>query len=363
VLAQRALNRALLARQGLLERSSVPALAMIERLVGMQAQEPSDPYIALWSRIEEFDPMELSDLIAERGAVRAGLMRSTIHLVSARDALYMEPLTRPLRKRVFKSPFGKQIGDADPEEIAAAAMELLQEAPRTRAELAELLAPRWPDAAPAALSAAASFFNPLVQVPPRALWGQRGQARWAPLEQWLEQELDPEPAADDLVLRYLAAFGPATTSDLRTWAGITGLREVVDRLRPRLRAFRGEDGKELLDVEDGALPDPGTPAPPRFLPEYDNIGLAHADRSRLFAGKGPGPPFPTGRWIGTLLADGFYRANWWAEVDGGEAILTIDRFTAQNDDPPGTREAIEAEAHGLLGLIAPGERPRIAWRA
>ena len=168
--------------------------------------------------------------------------------------------------------------------------------------------------------------------------------------------------ADDLVLRYLAAFGPASTSDLRTWCGITGLREVVERLRPSLRSFRDENGKELLDVPDGLLPDPDTPAPPRFLPEYDNIGLSHADRSRLFAGAGPGAPFPTGRWIGTLLVDGFYRANWWASVEGDEATLTVDRFTALKDDPPDTAEAVKAEANGLLGLIAPDARPGVTWR-
>ena len=306
----------------MLKRSNESATEVVERLVGMQAQVPTDPYIALWSRIEGFDPMELSDLIEGRRAVRAGLMRSTIHLVSARDALYIEPLTRPLLRRMFNSPFGKQIGDADPEEVAAAGMELMREAPRTRAELAELLAPRWPDAVPAALSAAATFFNPIVQVPPRALWGQKGQARWAPLEQWLGEQLDPSVTADDLVLRYLAAFGPASTSDLRTWCGITGLREVVDRLRPRLRSFRDENGKELLDVPDGPLPAPDTPAPPRFLPEYDNIGLSHADRSRLFAGPGPGGSLPRAKWKGTVLVDGFYRANWGAVVEDGVATLT-----------------------------------------
>lgn len=362
VLSRRELNRSLLARQGLLERSSESAIEMMERLAGMQAQKPTDPYIAMWSRIEGFDPMDLSESIEGRRAVRAGLMRSTIHLVSARDALYIEPLTRPLLKRVFKSPFGKQIGDADPEEVAAAGMELMHEAPRTRAELAELLGPRWPAATPAALSAAATFFNPIVQVPPRALWGQRGQARWAPLEQWLGERLDPDVAADDLVLRYLAAFGPAATSDLRTWCGITGLREVVDRVRPGLRSFRDENGRELLDVPDGPLPDPGTPAPPRFLPEYDNIGLSHADRSRLFAGTGPGAPFPTGTWIGTLLVDGFYRANWWAEAGGEEATLVIDRFSALDDDAPGTAAAVEAEAAGLLRLIAPETPQRVDWR-
>ena len=143
-------------------------------------------------------------------------------------------------------------------------------------------------------------------------------------------------------------------ADIRTWSGVTGLRAVVERLRPRLRRFRDERGRELLDVEDGRLPDPETPAPVRFLPEYDNVGLSHADRARLFAGLGPGAPLPRGgRAIGTLLADGFYRANWQL-AEGGDAVtLTIDRFAPRDDDPPATVEAIVAEGLGLLGFIAP----------
>ena len=209
VLSPRALNRALMARQGFLERSSTPALEMIERLVGMQAQEPSDPYVALWSRIEGFRPEELSVLIAERRAVRAGLLRSTIHLVSARDCLAFHPLTLPILRQVFKSPWGAGMAGADVDEVTAAGLELLEERPRTRAELAELLAPRWPEADPKALAYAATFHSALVQVPPRGLWRQSGQATWAPAESWLGAELDPEPSPDALVLRYLAAFGPA----------------------------------------------------------------------------------------------------------------------------------------------------------
>jgi len=206
-----------------------------------------------------------------------------------------------------------------------------------------LLGPRWPDADPAILAQAVTFLTPLIQTPPRGLWGGRGQARWALVDE------GEEPDVERLILRYLAAFGPATTADIRTWSGLTGLRGAVARVRPRLRTFADERGAELLDVPDGALPDPSTPAPPRFLPEYDNVSLSHADRSRILGGRGPGLPFPRGSWIGMLLVDGFYRANWSAA--GG--TLTIDRFTPADDDPAGTREAIEAEGTRLLGLIAP----------
>jgi Winged helix DNA-binding domain len=354
VLSQRALNRALLHRQALLARSDGPAIEMIERLVGMQAQEPEDPYVALWSRLDDFDPQELSGLIVERRAVRAQLMRATIHLVSARDCLALHPITRPVRARAFTSPWAKGLAGADVREVAEAGLALLADRPRTRAELGGSLAPSWPDADPKALAQAVTFNTPLVQVPPRGLWGAGGQATWAPAETWLQQDLDPNPSTDAIVLRYLAAFGPATVADIRTWSGLTGLRAVVERLRPRLRTFHDENGKQLLDVPDAPLPDPDTPAPPRFLPEYDNLVLSHADRSRMFNGLGPGPPFPRGKAIGTLLVDGFYRANWRITEDDGVATLTVDRFVRQPSDGHSVVDEIAAEGTRLLALISPG---------
>lgn len=353
VLGPRALNRALLDRQGLLGRTRASATEMIERLVGMQAQVPENPYIGLWSRVEGFAPAELSGLIAERRAVRAGVMRATIHLLSARDCLVIQPITQIVLIKAFKSPWANGLAGADPADVTAAGLELLAERPRTRAEVSELLAPRWPDADPRALAHAATFHAALVQVPPRGLWRHGGQARWAPTEQWLGRPLQTPAAVDDLVLRYLAAFGPATVADLRTWSGLTGLREVVEALRPRLRAFRDENGRELLDVPGGSLPDPDTPAPPRFLPEYDNVGLSHADRSRIFSGLGPGWPPPRGSTIGSLLVDGFYRANWSLRVEDGVATLTVDGFERQDSDPGGVIEQIEEEGAGLLRLLAP----------
>jgi hypothetical protein len=346
-LSPRALNRALLARQGLLSRVRVPALEMVERLVGMQAQVPANPYLGLWSRIDGFRPEELSDLIDGRAAVRAQLMRSTIHLVSARDCMALQPLTAPVLARTFKSPFAAQLRGAVLDEVVAAGVELLAERPLTRAELAERLAPRWPEAEPGALAHAVTFHAPLVQATPRGLWRQSGQATWALSETWLGAPLDRDARVDDFVLRYLAAFGPASTADVRTWSGLTGLREVMERLRPRLRTFSDEQGRELFDVPDGLLPDPDTPAPPRFLPEYDNVALSHADRSRLFAGSG-GPAYPRGSTIGSLLFDGFYRADW--RLNG--STLEIQGFEARRGDPPGAREAIEEERVRLLEFLA-----------
>jgi hypothetical protein len=358
VLTPRALNRALLQRQGLLARSDTPAIDMIEQLVGMQAQEPQNPYLALWSRLDGFDPAELSRLLAERHAVRAQLMRATIHLVSARDCLALHPITKPVLARTFTSPWGKGLAGADVREVAAAGLELLAERPRTRAELGALLAPRWPDADPKSLAHAVTFNTALVQVPPRGLWGETGQATWAPVETWLNRELHPNPTTDEVVLRYLAAFGPATVADIRTWSGLTGLREVIERLRPQLRTFRDEQDGELFDPPGAPLPDPDTPAPPRFLPEYDNLVLSHADRSRMFNALGPGGPFPQGRAIGALLVDGFYGANWKLTEGDGAATLTIDGFEPQPGDEADEVDEILAEGTGLLELLAPGASER-----
>jgi hypothetical protein len=360
VLTTRALNRALLARQGLLERSDVGAAEMVERLVGMQAQVPENPYVALFSRVSGFDPHELSELVADRSLVRAPTLRTTVHLLSGRDCLALQPLTATLRARTFRSPWLKGLAGADVDEVVAAGLELIAaEGPRTRAQLSAALRPRWPDADPLATSYAVTFNAPLVQVPPRGLWGQSGQATWAHAPDYLGAPLDEGAAPDEYVLRYLRAFGPATPSDVRTWCGITGLRAVIDRLRPGLRTFVGEDGKELLDVPDGLLPDPDTPAPPRFLPEYDNVALSHADRSRLFKGLGPGAPFFTGKWVGVLLVDGFYRANWQL-VDG---VVSIDRFVSSGDDPPGSVEAIEAEGLRLAAFVSPDADPSLRFSA
>jgi len=358
VLGQRALNRALLERQGLLTRSRTAPLEMVERLVGLQAQVPWNPYLALWSRIEAFDPAALSDAIADRRAVRAQLMRSTIHLVSARDCLAIHPLTLPLLARVFRTGFGRAVAGIDVDAVIAAGRAALTEQPRSRAELRPGLNQRWPDTDANALAQAVTFNLPLVQVPPRGLWRQSGQPRWALAEQWLDAPLDLEPSPDALVLRYLAAFGPATTGDIRTWSGITGLRAVVERLRGELRTFRDEQGRELLDAADGALPDPETPAPPRFLPEYDNLALSHEDRSRVLAGLGPGEPFPAGSLKGTLLADGLYRANWSVAEARGAATLEIDRFISRPGDPPGTVDEIAEEGARMLAFLTPdaGER-------
>ena len=345
VLSGRALNRALLERQMLLERRPLGVAEAIEHLVGMQAQEPQAPYVGLWSRLEGFRPDALSDLIANRGAVRGGLMRSTIHLVTAHDYARLWPLMRVVLARNFRgSRFSKAITGVDLDELLATGRELLAETPRTRAELSTLLAERWPKADPASLASAVSFLSPIVQVPPRGLWREGGPARWTTADAWLGRELHEDPAVDNVVLRYLAAFGPATIKDVQAWCGLTKLREVTDRLGHWLRSFDDGRGRELVDVPHAPLPDPEIPAPPRFLAPFDNAILSHDDRGRIIAPEHRGAVYRD-RLMRTFLVDGFVAGTW--QIEGATLHLRPIRPLRGHD-----RRAVSEEGERLLGFAA-----------
>jgi hypothetical protein len=350
VLSTRALNRALLERQMLLRRTTLTPARMIEHLVATQAQVPNAPYLTLWARIEDFGHEALTRLITTRRVVRLVLMRSTIHMVTARDCLELRPLMQPVIDRGLKGTFGRALEGIDVAALAAAVRPIVDEQPRTLNEIGSLLKKRWRNRDPFALGQAARALVPMVQVPPRGIWGQSGAAARASVEHWLGRPLASAPSLDRLLMRYLAAFGPASVLDAQAWSGLTGLADPFDRLRPRLRVFRDERGRELLDLPDAPRPDPSAEAPPRFLPEFDNVLLAHADRTRILAPEHRGKSFGRGGLMeGTVLIDGFVGARWKIQFERDVATLSIEPLTRVDRR---TRTSVIEEGRRLLAFSA-----------
>ncbi|WP_258726431.1 winged helix DNA-binding domain-containing protein [Cellulomonas sp. NS3] len=379
LLTRAALNRALLARQHLLTRATVPAVAMVDRLVGLQAQLPRSPYTTLWSRIAGFRHDELSEALLDRRVARIAVMRGTIHLVTADDALVLPGLTAPLYERDLRQNVlhGAALRTLDLAELTEAALALVEEEPRPTTELGRLLAERWPDVAPGTLAYGARGTLPLVQVTPRGVWGRSGATTWTTTRAWFGAErtalapdvTDPDVRAAELerlVLRYLAAFGPASVADVQTWSGLAGLREVVDRLRPRLVTFRAEpgpgsaSGRELVDLPDAPRPDPLTPAPVRFLADFDNLTLSHADRTRVVSEEHRRAlATKNGMAPGTVLVDGRVAGTWAVtreRLDPGGvrarrelATLTVHPLVPVDAT---THAELVAEAEGLVRFVA-----------
>jgi hypothetical protein len=341
-LSRRQLNRATLERQHLLRRADLTALDMITRLVGLQGQDPEPPYVGLWNRIAGFSIDDLAGLLRERRVVRGTLFRATQHLVSADDYVWLRPLLQPMIEGRLRGSFRRPTEGLDLADVAAEARAVLADGPLTRPALGRALAGRWPDRDPTVLAWCAQGLVPVVHPPPDGLWGRRGPTPFDLAERWLGRPLATGPAPDRLVLRYLAAYGPATAADMRMFSGLAGLREVVEALRPRLAVFRDEAGRELYDLPDAPRPDPAVPAPVRFLAPLDNVVLAHADRSRLMGDEAR-------RRVGfetAFLVDGMVRGFWTLKA-GTLAVEPLDRLSRAE------RAAVTEEAARLLAFAAP----------
>ncbi|MFC4562407.1 winged helix DNA-binding domain-containing protein [Nocardiopsis mangrovi] len=360
VLGTRALNRAALARQSLLERAGTPVLDTVARLCGLQAQEPQEPFIGLWSRLSAFDPATLDDLLTGRQVVRTHLMRRTVHLLTADDALaWRSRHGAMLRQRVL-GVYRGELDGVDLDELAAAGRAVLADGePRSMAELAGALAERWPAPGPRALGEMlVAALVPMAQLPPRGLWRTRAGVRNLPLSAWLGREVDPpapegtDPVGEALVRRYLAAFGPAATADLRAWSGLAGLPGAVAAVRGELVSFRDERGRELLDLPGAPRPSPDTPAPVRFLPAFDNAILGYHDRGRIIDDAHRGLSVAGER---VVLVDGRVAATW--RVDAGTVAVTPLYRLSRAD-----RTAVAEEGRALASFLSDGggDRVRVA---
>lgn len=353
VLDTRVLNRALLDRQLLLRRRRMSPLRAIERLVGVQAQATLPPYLALLARLDGFEAEQLSRLITSRRAVRMAAMRSTVHVLSADDALSLRTLMQPTTEReLFANVAYTTIRDVDTEAMVAIARPFVEAEPRGNGEIGAFLAERWPEVEPRTLAHAVRCLLPMVQAPPRGILGQGGQVRTMPVDTWLGRPLDPSPSWDDVIRRYLAAFGPATVQDAQKWATIPGLADVFERLRPDLRTFLDEKGRELFDLPNARLPRPDTRAPVRFLGEFDNVLLSHADRARILSEE------TRRKWSAggngalrcTVLVDGFVDGFWRVDDEDGRTVLRVEllrELTATE------RSDLHDEGRRLLAFLAP----------
>jgi hypothetical protein len=362
VLDLRTLNRTLLARQMLLRREAVDSHTVVTRMLGLQSQVPTSPHVGLWTRVEDFDFAEPGALLIARTVVRLVAMRGTVHLMTADDAVRLRAWTQPVLDRGLRSsPWAPGLAGVDLAAVVSYGRALLAEQPMTPGELRTALGVRWPDADAECLAQALRVHLPLVQVPPRGLWAASGGVRYALLDTWLagsEGGADGVPGPDgpdvpDLVRRYLAAFGPATPADMQKWSGRTGLKRAFTDLD--LRTYSGEDGRVLYDLPDADLADPGLDVPARFVADFDNLLLSHADRTRILAAEHKTRVITVNGLVsGTVLVDGFVGGTWRFDKqarDEGRAVLVVAPFAPLT---PADRDALEAEGARLLAAAYPG---------
>jgi hypothetical protein len=366
MLTLRELNRATLARQMLLARERATPGKVIERLLGMQAQLPRPPFVGLWTRLARFEREDLLAVVHRREVVRATLMRATIHLMTAGDYARLRPALQPALTNGLRSALGARFQKLDIPALVREGRAFFGKEPRTFNQLRALLAERYPDQDESAISAmsyAVRTHLPLVQVPTDARWGWPGNADFTLADTWLGAKpaktaktaktakpgIYADEATRELVLRYLAAFGPATMRDAQAWSGHPGLAPVFEALRPELAVFRDEKKRELFDLPGAPRPSADAEAPVRFLPEFDNLLLGHADRSRVFGEVTKATIFlSAARAVAPFLVDGMIAGSWRVERTKSTATLTLEPFAKLTK---GARGPLIDEAERLVRFV------------
>jgi len=352
----RELNRATLSRQMLVARQAISVPAVLDALVGLQAQAAPAPYVGLWTRVRDFERADLAGPIEDRSVVKAAWIRGTLHLVTADDYAAHRSTLQPMLTQGFDDIAKRRGPGVDVGKVVTAARKFFGAEPHTFAELSAWLTERYPDDDVGSLRHAVRMHLPIVQVPIETGWSYPGKPQFTLADDWLGKNVSTKPPAGgggvaEMVRRYLGAFGPASVTDIVTWAGLPGTKEAVEELRPKLTVYRDEKRTELFDLPELTLPGPDTPVPPRFLPEYDNVLLSHRKRTRIVADEHRKKVFLPGlRVAATVLVDGFVAGTWKVEKAKGEATLVVEPFaTLAKAD----RAALTEEAERLVRFVEP----------
>ena len=351
VLTDRQLNRATLARQLLLARQAMPVVKAIEQVLALQAQVPRPPHLGLWSRLEAFEREHLLVPLHARTLVRATTMRGTIHIMSAKDFLAFRGALQPSLTAGWKAVAGKM--ETPPiERLVAAGRKFLGRDGHTFNGIRAELVKHFPKSHDRIMGYAVRTHLPLVQVPTRDdAWGFPADASFALADGWLKKPVGEGTGPAALILRYLAAFGPATVADIQAWTGMRGIAELMAPIRSKLVTFEDVRGRTLFDLPKAPRPDEDTVAPVRFLPEYDSVMLAHADRSRMVDDKFRKVLITKNLIIPpTFLVDGRVAGTWKLERKKTAATLTLTPFLPL---AKAAKTALEQEGLALLAFVEP----------
>lgn len=352
-LTLRQLNRATLARQMLLARERVTPVRAAERLFGLQAQAPRPPLVGLWSRLVNLDRSRVVKDLLDRRLIRATTMRATLHLLSADDYLRFRGPLQPALDRAV-GVLKERAAGIDVARLVSQGRTFFA-TPRTFDAFRDHLGTLHPKGDIRAMAYLVRTRLPLVQVPTDSQWGFPAQAEFVSAETWMKKPLAEGQAPEELVLRYFEAFGPSTVADIQAWSGLQGLKPVVEALRPRLVTFKGEGRTEFFDAPRAPRPDADTPAPVRYLPDWDNLIVSRADERMLARAHRPAVFRPGLRVLATVLVDGMVAGIWKTDRKRTGATLTVNLFAAATKR---LRAELEEEGEALVRFLEP-DAPRV----
>ncbi len=332
----------------------MPIPDAVKRLVGLQAQLPMPPYIGLWTRLHDFQREALAHLVDERAIVRATFLRGTLHLFTAADYLRFRTTLQPVLSAGAEAITKSRGVELDIDHLLTIARQYLSEAPRTFAEMTAMFTDLMPDVDAGSIRYTIRMNLPMIQVPVSSGWGYPATPQFALADAWLGQPIPQDDNLRSLILRYLSAFGPASVTDLQSWSGLGKLKDAEQQMRPELRTLRDETKRELFDLPDMKLPSADTPAPIRFLPEFDNLLLSHSNRTRVIADEYRKKVYLPGlRVAATFLVDGFIAGVWTIDRTKQVTALTIAPFEAL---PAPIRAGLSDEAERLVRFIEPNTK-------